>query len=81
MKKLILMKDSTSLYLTVKVFRKDGKIDMAKLNFLIKMALRDDKIDAQEKVILQDVFDNLPKDTLSEDTKKKISELRSKHNL
>ena len=44
---------------SIEIFVDDGTIDLAELNFLLGLAMRDGKIDDEEKRVLESIFDRV----------------------
>lgn len=68
-------------YSSIRVFTDDGQMDLAELNFLLGLALRDSRIDDDEKRVLASVFAQAEKGGLSEAVKARIAEARHQHGI
>ena len=68
-------------YSSIPVFADDGTIDMEELNFLLGIALRDGKIDDDEKRVLKNIFDKVPKNNVSPKVMERITEVRQKYSF
>lgn len=68
-------------YSSIPVFANDGTIDMEELNFLMGIALRDDKIDEDEKRVLRNIFGQVKKDTVSPKVWERIQAVRDKYSI
>jgi hypothetical protein len=68
-------------YSSIHVFADDGTIDMEELNFLLGLAIKDGKIDADEKRVLRNVFDEVKEHDLSPKVRARIDEIKKKHEL
>ena len=66
-------------YSSVRIFGNDGTIDMNELNFLLGLALRDEKIDDDERRVLGNIFDQAAKTRLSRRVEDRIREVRRTH--
>lgn len=66
---------------SIRCFADDGTLDLEEVNFLLGLALRDDKIDADEKRVLADIFGRITKDTVSDKTWERIESVRKKYNF
>ena len=68
-------------YSSIKIFANDGTVDMGELNFLLGLALKDGKIDEDEKRVLQRIFQHAEKTKLSLAVRARIREVRRKHSI
>lgn len=68
-------------YSSIGVFADDGTIDMGKLNFLLGLALKDDKIDDDEKRVLNNIFSKVSESDVSSNVWDRISDVRKKYSL
>jgi hypothetical protein len=68
-------------YESIKCFTDDGKLDLAELNFLLGLALRDDNIDDDEKRVLKKVFSQAELGTLAPVVSQRIADARAKHGI
>ena len=68
-------------YSSIHVFADDGTIDMEELNFLLGLALKDGKIDADGKRVLRNVFDEVEEHEISPKVQARIDEIKKKHEL
>jgi hypothetical protein len=66
---------------SIKVFLDDGTLDLAELNFLLGLALRDQQIDADEARVLKSIFAQAQKSSLSPAVTARIEEIKLKHQL
>jgi hypothetical protein len=64
---------------SVRVFTNDGNLDLAELNFLLGLALRDDQVDDDEKRVLAKVFSQAELGTLSPLVRQRIADARARH--
>jgi len=51
---------------SIKCFTDDGTLDIGELNFLLGLALRDNKVDEEEKRVLGNIFKQVSQSTVSE---------------
>ncbi|MCP4353963.1 MAG: hypothetical protein GY795_51615 [Desulfobacterales bacterium] len=68
-------------YSSIRVFADDGTIDMGELNFLLGIALRDGKIDDDERRVLRNIFSKVSENTVSPKVWERICETRSKYSI
>ncbi len=68
-------------YSAIRVFADDGTLDMEELNFLLGVALRDDRIDEDEKRVLGNIFDQAEQTELSPAVRARIGELRRRFSI
>jgi hypothetical protein len=68
-------------YSSIPVFADDGTIDMGELNFLMGIALRDDRIDEDEKRILKSIFDKVSAKDVTPRVWERIEAIRSKYGI
>ncbi len=68
-------------YHSIGVFSDDGKMDIGELNFLLGMALADDKIDDDEKRVLRNIFKRVGKSDVSDTVWSRIKEIRRKYDV
>ncbi len=68
-------------YSSIPVFANDGTIDMEELNFLMGIALRDDKIDADEKRVLRNIFGQVKESTVTPKVWERIQAVREKYSI
>jgi hypothetical protein len=66
---------------TVRVFRDDGKVDLGALDELVEIALRDGRIDSDERAVMRAVLDRIDAKTLSRELAARVAELRERFNL
>lgn len=66
---------------SIKVFLNDGTLDVAELNFLLGLAMRDQQIDADEKRVLLSIFAQAEKSGLAPAVAARIAEVKLKHGL
>ncbi|MGD9584071.1 MAG: hypothetical protein AB7V26_10475 [Lysobacterales bacterium] len=64
---------------SIKVFSNDGKLDLAELDQLLALALRDRNLDPEEKRVLARIFAEAEKGTLSADVARRIADIRRQH--
>ena len=68
-------------YSSIRVFADDGTLDLQELNFLLGVALRDDRIDDDEKRVLGNIFDQAEQTELSLAVRARIRELRRRFSI
>lgn len=66
---------------SIKIFANDGTIDLAELNFMLGLALRDHKIDDDEKAVLSSIFDKAAKGRLSPQVSQRIAQVKVQHGI
>lgn len=66
-------------YSSIRVFTDDGQMDLGELNFLLGLALRDARIDEDEKRVLRKVFAQAEQGRLSTAVVARIAEVRRQH--
>lgn len=64
-----------------KVFLDDGQLDIAELNFLLGLALRDGGIDADERRVLANIIRRAESSTLDPTTQAHIDRVKAEHGL
>ena len=68
-------------YSSIKIFANDGTVDLGELNFLLGLALRDDRIDDDERRVLRRIFEHAEKTQLSLAVRARIAEVRRKYSI
>ena len=68
-------------YSALAVFGGDGAIDMAELGLLMGMALRDNRIDEDERHILATIFDQVSEADVVPKVWARIQDIRKKHSI
>jgi len=68
-------------YASFAVFADDGTIDAGELNFLLGLALRDGKVDDEEKRVLRGVFNRITEPDVSAAVWRRIQAVRSQHGI
>ena len=66
---------------SIQVFTNDGTLDVAELQKLLDLALRDQIIDDDEKRVLDNIFKQAELGTLDADVKRRIDEARKQHGI
>lgn len=64
-----------------KVFLDDGQLDIAELNFLLGLALRDGGIDDDERRVLANIIRRAESSTLDPTTQAHIDRVKAEHGL
>jgi len=66
----------------IKVFSNDGTVDEGELNFLLGLAMRDQRIDDDEKRVLAGIFDRAEaSDNLPARVRERILAVREQHGI
>lgn len=68
-------------YSSIRVFADDGTIDMEELNFLLGIALRDGKIDDDERRVLGNIFNKVSEKDVAPKVWERICEVRAKYSI
>ena len=68
-------------YSSIPVFADDGTLDLEELNFLMGIALKDGKIDDDEKRVLRNIFSQIDKKDVTEKVWKRITEIKDKYGI
>ena len=68
-------------YSSIRVFSDDGQMDLGELNFLLGLALRDARVDEDEKRVLRSGFAKAEQGRLSEQVKARIAEARRQQGI
>lgn len=63
------------------VFANDGTIDRKELEYLLRLALRDGEIDADEKRVLGSILDRVPRREVTPELWQRIGEVRRQHGI
>lgn len=71
----------TMVFTAKNIFADDGTIDAAELNFMLGLALRDGKIDEDEKTVLRQTFDRVKQENVSPGTWERIQEVRKQYEI
>lgn len=71
----------TMVFTAKNIFADDGTLDTAELNFMLGLALRDGKIDEDEKTVLRHVFDKVKQEDVSPGTWERIQEVRKQYEI
>ncbi|WP_408951271.1 hypothetical protein [Lysobacter sp. Hz 25] len=66
---------------SIPVFTNDGTLDVAELQKLLDLALRDRIVDDDEKRVLDNIFKQAELGTLDADVKRRIDEARKQHGI
>lgn len=66
---------------SIKIFANDGTIDLAELNFMLGLALRDQKVDDDEKAVLSSIFAKAAKGKLSSQVSQRIAQVKALHGI
>jgi hypothetical protein len=68
-------------YSSIPVFADDGTLDLEELNFLLGIALKDGKIDDDEKRVLGNILKPIDQHEVTPKVWKRISEVKKKYDL
>ncbi len=66
---------------SIKCFTDDGTLDEGELNFLLGLALRDDKIDEEEKRVLSNIFSKVTENNVKQAVWERIQEAKKKYQI
>ena len=66
---------------SIRCFTDDGKLDLGELNFLLGLALRDEKVDDDEKRVLGDIFKQVLDSDVSEVVWNRILEVKKLYSI
>jgi hypothetical protein len=66
---------------SVKCFTDDGNLDLAELNFLLGLALRDNDVDDDERRVLGNIFRRAEQGTVSATVRQRIADARARHGI
>lgn len=66
---------------SINCFSDDGKLDLGELNFLLGLALRDDKVDEDEKRVLANVLRKLTPQNVEPIVWQRIEAVRLKYGI
>lgn len=66
---------------SIQCFSNDGKLDLNELNQLVDVALRDGRIDDNERRVLSKIFSLLKPEELTPELTARVQELKSTHQI
>lgn len=66
---------------SINCFADDGRLDKEELDELVAIALRDGKVDENEKRVLGNIIDRLKEDELDKAMRIRIKELRREYDI
>lgn len=66
---------------SIKCFTDNGTLDEGELNFLLGLALRDDKVDEDEKRVLGNIFKQVSQNKVKPVVWERIQEARKKYQI
>jgi len=79
------MKNTSSFvelaYSSIPVFADDGTLDLEELHFLLGIALKDGKIDDDEKRVLGNIFNQVGERDVTDKVWKRITEVKKKYDI
>ena len=64
---------------SIHVFSDDGRLDLAELENLLALALRDDVVDQDEKRVLANILARAERDGVAAEVKTRIDEVRARY--
>lgn len=64
---------------SIHVFTDDGRLDLAELEKLLALALRDEVVDEDEKRVLANILTRAERDGVAVDVQTRIDELRARY--
>lgn len=66
---------------SIQVFADDGRMDLQELERLLELALRDERVDGDEKRVLANIFARAELDGVAADVATRIAEARQRHGI
>ena len=66
---------------SIHVFSDDGRLDLAELEKLLALALRDEVIDEDEKRVLGNILTRAERDGIAADVQTRIDEVRTRYGV
>lgn len=72
---------SEMIFRTIQCFSDDGRLDVEELNQIVKIALADGIVDAEEKSVLRNIIFNLTSKDLTPDMWIRVEQLISHYQL
>lgn len=66
---------------SMKVFMNDGQLDIAELNFLLGLAMRDNGIDEDERRVLKNIIARAEKSPMDTSTRAHIEQVKLEYDL
>ena len=66
---------------SMKVFMNDGQLDIAELNFLLGLAMRDNGIDDDERRVLKNIIARAEKSPMDTSTRAHVEQVKLEYNL
>lgn len=66
---------------SIQCFADDGTLDMGELNFLLGLALRDNKVDDDEKRVLGNIFKQVKQSEVRPSVWERIQETKKKYGI
>ena len=66
---------------SIRCFTDDGTLDANELNFLLGLALRDDRVDDDERRVLRDIFSQVGQSDVSPTVWQRIEQARTKYGI
>lgn len=68
-------------YSAIPVFADDGTLDLEELNFLLGIALKDGKIDDDEKRVLSNIFKQVKEHEVTPKVWQRVAEVKKKYSI
>lgn len=68
-------------YASLAVFMDDGELDMAELDALLKLAMRDGEFSESEKAVLRNVFNRVLEEDVDGEVWERIQSIRRMHSI
>ena len=66
---------------SIQCFTDDGTLDMGELNFLLGLALSDNKVDDEEKRVLGNIFSQVKRNEVRPVVWERIQEVKKKYSI
>jgi len=66
---------------SIQCFTDDGTLDLNELNFLLGLALRDNKVDEEEKRVLRNIFNQVKRSEVRPAVWERIEEAKNKYGI
>ena len=66
---------------SIKCFTDDGTLDLGELNFLLGLALRDKRVDEEERRVLRNIFSKVSEAEVTPVVWKRIREIKKNYDL
>ncbi len=66
---------------SIQCFTDDGTLDIEELNYLIGLAMRDNKVDENERRVLAEIFGKVSQKDVSKKVWDRIESIKKEHNI